>query len=335
MAYLEIKNTRIAGISACVPKKTINNFETSARISEEYDNIEFVNTTGVIERHFDDSVTASDMFVPAANELIRCLNWEKETIGVLIVVTQTPDYAVPATACVLQDKLGLSKECMAFDISLGCSGWIYGLSVISSIIQSRGIKRGLLLVGDGRWPQPFDNPLFGLAGTATAIETGGDDMEFYLGTDGSGQKAIYAPGGGSKYRLGKELNLNDMNPQMNGMDVFSFGITTAPKAVKRLFQKFSIIPEEIDYYLFHQANKKMNETIVKKLKLPNDKVPVGLSHYGNTSGASIPLAIVTEIGESKMQEKLNLVCCAFGVGLSWGAVKLSTDHLCIPQLILI
>lgn len=347
MAFLEFQNVRIAGISAGVPKNIADNLHPTAEdaISTEYAPEDFVKTTGVLERHVSSHLTASDMCYKAAEKLIADLKWEKSEIEAIVFVTQTPDYILPATACIMQDRLGLSKECFAEDMSLGCSGWVYGLSSVAALVASGSIKKALLMVGDGRkrFEGPRD-PLFGQAGTVTAIEyaEGVESIKFHVGTDGSGFDAIITPDGGSRNRFSMEsFKMEDvegkpmhrLQARMKGMDVFSFGITTAPKSVKGLAERYGFDYQEADWFVFHQANMKMNNMIAKKLKLNSEKVPSSMYHFGNTNGASIPMTIVSEL-KGKVEDKpTTFICCGFGVGLSWGTVAFKTEKLIISDLV--
>ena len=345
MAFLEFKNVRIAGMSAGVPARTLSNLDKSNEsFSENYDNEDFVKLTGVVERRHSLHLTTADLCYEAAIKLMEDLKWEKEEIDAIIFVSQTNDYILPATSCILQDRLGLSKECYAEDIGLGCSGWVYGLSDAVALMQTGEIKKLLLLVGDAKGRYPANNPLFGHAGTVTALEyrEGASGFRFHFGTDGSGYDAIITPHGGSRHQISQASfeeeeiegkKYNKLQSRMKGMDVFSFGISTAPKSVKKLAEHYGFDYLSADYYVFHQANMKMNNMIVKKLKLDPDKVPSCMSHFGNTSSASIPLTIVTEL-RGKIEDKpTKFICCGFGVGLSWGTVEFETDHILIPKLV--
>lgn len=342
MAFLEFKNVRIAGIAAGVPKRKVCNLDIKD-ISADYDSAAFVETTGVLERRLDEALTTSDLCIAAAEKLISDLKWDKGEVDGLIFVSQTTDYYLPATACIVQDRLGLSKECYAEDIVLGCSGWVYGLSSIVSLMANGGIKKALLMAGDARRHVETNDPLFGFAGTATALEyeEGANGFQFHFGTDGSGFDAIIIPDGGSRNQV-TERSFNDelidgkhynrMQTRMKGMDVFSFGISTAPKSVKKLAERFGFDYLDADYFVFHQANMKMNNMIAKKLKLPADKVPSCMYHFGNTSSASIPLTIVTQL-KGKCEDKAKFICCGFGVGLSWGTVAFETENVMISDLV--
>ena len=347
MAFLEFKNVKIAGIAAGVPRNTIQNLslKQGEDISSEYTPEAFVETTGVKERRCSDSLCTSDLCYAAAERLIADLQWDKSEIEAIIFVSQTSDFFLPATACVLQDRLGLSKECFSEDVALGCSGWVYGLSNLASLISSGSIKKGLLLAGDAKKRSPMRrDPLFGDAGTATAVEfeEGNEGLRFHMGTDGSGFDAIIVPDGGSRNQVSPESffladyegrKMHRLQTRMKGMDVFSFGITTAPKSIRKLSEHFSFDYLDYDYFIFHQANMKMNNQIVKKLKLAPEKVPSCMYRFGNTSSASIPLTIVSELQGVVEAKDTKFICCGFGVGLSWGTVAFQTHHLYVAPLV--
>lgn len=348
MAFLEIKNVRVAGVSAGVPKHIIDNLNCEDRISEEYDNAQFVEETGVRTRRLDSSLTTSDLCYPAAKKLLGELGWDPKEVEAVILVTQFPDFIAPSTACIVQDKLGCSKECLAFDMELGCSGWVYGMATISSLMQGGSVRKALLLAGDGRWnyegAEKYSGALFGHAGTVTALEYSEDaeSLYFHLGSDGGGYQALWVPGGGARKPFNKD-SLKEteeeggvytaLTSRMNGMDVFSFGITTAPKSIKKLSERFGIDYQTADYYVLHQANMMMNKMIAKKLKLSSDKIPYSMQEFGNTSSASIPLTMVSQIADKLRTEKLQLLCCGFGIGLSWGTAVISTDKIVVPALV--
>lgn len=343
MAFLEFKNVRLAGIASAVPKRTVNNLERES-ISKEYDSAAFVESTGVYMRRWDDNLCTSDLGQAAAEKLIADLGWEKSEIDALIFVTQTPDYLYPSTACLLQDRLGLSKECYANDSALGCSGWTYGISQLASLMTNGCVKKGLLVVGDAKRVVTDDDPLFGYAASVTALEyeEGAKGFQCHFGTDGSGYDAIIVPDGGSRNRVSaKSFELeevdgkyyNRLQCRMNGMDVFSFGITVPPKSIKKLAEHYGFDYLDADYFVFHQANLKMNTLLAQKLKLPAEKVPSSIREFGNTSSASIPLTISTQL-KGKMENKpTKFICCGFGIGLSWGTVAFETKNVVISDLV--
>ena len=347
MAFLEFRNVRIAGIAAGVPEKIVSNYtlKSGVDISSDYTAEAFVEATGVQERRCSDTLCTSDLCFAAAEKLIADLGWDKKEIEAIVFVSQTADYFLPATACILQDRLGLSKECYAEDVALGCSGWVYGLSNVASLVSSGSIKKALLLAGDAKKRSKMKrDPLFGDAGTATAIEyqEGATGFKFHFGTDGSGYDAIIAPDGGSRNQVSiesfvlKEYEgkmMHSLQTHMKGMDVFSFGITTAPKSIKKLGEHFSFNYLDNDYFIFHQANMKMNNQIVKKLKIDPEKVPSCMYQFGNTSSASIPLTIVSQLKGKFENRVTKFICCGFGVGLSWGTVSLETENVLIPAIV--
>lgn len=350
MAFLEFKNVRIAGIAAGVPKNIADNLHPSKddAVSSDYSPEEFVKTTGVKERRVSFDLTTSDLCYAAAEKLIKDLGWEKKDIGAIIFVSQTPDFILPATSCILQDRLGLSKECYATDMSLGCSGWVYGLSSAVSLLSNGTINKALVMCGEAKarfkGKKRRLNPLFGSAGTVTAVEykDNAPGLMFHMGTDGSGFDAIITPDGGSRNPATKDSFKKEiidgrvtsrLQSRMKGMDVFSFGITTAPKSVKKLSEHFGFDYLDADWFVFHQANMKMNNLIAKKLKLPMEKVPSSMYHFGNTNGASIPMTIVAELKEKAGNKPTFFVCCGFGVGLSWATVAFKSDNLLISDLV--
>lgn len=347
MAYLDISNISVKGISACVPYRT----EYVADIYKWEGVKSFIESTGIVShRRADGSITAADLCFHAAEKLIADLDWNKEDIDAIVFVSQTPDYILPATSCILQQRLGLPTECYTLDISLGCSGWVYALSVITSLMQNGTIKKGLLLAGDTilKFCSPEDKstyPLFGDAGTATALkyEEGASGFKFVFNTDGKGYETIIIKDGG--YRCptsdssliptlhGEGIIRRGIDLELDGMNVFSFGITKAPKSVKQLCEHFNIDKDSVDIFSFHQANKMMNEMIRKKLKIDEEKVPYCMDVFGNTSCASIPLVLVTREREKLQNGHLKHIACGFGVGLSWGSVNFETDHIIVPELI--
>ena len=346
MAFLQINNVKISGIVSAVPETIIKNRELDL-FSGEQEAEKFISVTGIEEkRHVKGNVCTSDLCYEATEELLKKLQWDKNDIDVLVMVTQTPDYVVPNTSIILQDRLGLPKSCICFDVPLGCSGYVYGLSIVSQFLQTGGLKKGLLLVGDtlSRQCSQKDKstyPLFGDAGTATAVEfSEGGKMQFNLWSDGSGYNSIIVPDGGYRSPLTNESLLgvvdeegnerSKINTYMNGTEVFSFGISAVPKEMSSFVTNFSLDVSEIDYVFFHQANKFMNEMIRKKTGFSKEQVPYSLHRFGNTSSATIPVTISTLQDEMKGKK---IAMCGFGVGLSIGIMYTETDDDFINGLI--
>jgi len=350
MAFQKIDNVRLSGISACVPKTIESNKNSQIFLNNE-DAEKFISTTGIKERRISSSdVCSSDLCYHAAVKLIDELGWNKNEIDCLILVTQTPDYIVPATSCILQDRLGLSNDCYSFDITLGCSGWVYGVSIMGSLLSSGNFKKGLLLVGETTTKTKSSTdksvyPLFGDAGTATCMEYSPQTapMYFHSGTDGSKHKVIYIPDGAFRNPTTLEslksveiepgVTRNRLQYIMDGGSVFIFSITKPPQSIKSLLEKTGVSKEEIDYYFLHQANKIMVEKILDKLKVPLEKAPISFELFGNTSMSSIPLTMVTCKRNEMISSRLQLITCGFGSGLSFASGYIVTDRIACPELI--
>ncbi|MFT5860216.1 MAG: 3-oxoacyl-[acyl-carrier-protein] synthase-3 [Flavobacteriaceae bacterium] len=325
MAIFSISKVKISGIVASIPKNEVSNFDIAGMSEEEIELL--VKTVGINKRRVADSnMNASDLCFASAKKLLSELNWKKEEIDVLIFVTQTPDQTIPGTSMLLQQRLGLSASCMTLDINQGCAGYVYGLANMASILSASGLKNGLLLVGDTitKLLEEGDNstvPIFSDAGSATALvfDSEAPEMHFNLMTDGSKYHAIFAEKGG---RL-----------KMKGHEIFTFGLKEVIPNIEELLLHCKYTKEEIDYFVFHQANLLLNESIRKKLKLPTEKVPMTLDKYGNTSCATIPLTIVSELVNTLTKKNMNVVLSGFGVGLSWGSAFVNISDIQCLELI--
>lgn len=310
-----------------------------------------IKTTGIAERRVAGrEICASDLCFEAAKELIKKLAWTTDSIDALIFVSQSGDYYLPATSIVLQKRLELSENVIAFDVNLGCSGYVYGLQILSSLMQNGSIKRGLLLAGDVSTYSTNVNdkssyPIFGDSGSATALEfseTGARSF-FTSQSDGSGFESIIIKGGGTRNKIHENslqdievepgICRNELNLILNGIDIFKFSVKKVPNDIQQVLEFSQNDKADIDYYILHQANKIINETIRKKLKLVPEKVPYSLEKFGNTSSGSIPLTMQVSLKEQLETQKLKLLLSGFGVGLSWGSAIIETENLCIPDLI--
>ncbi|HKK10323.1 MAG TPA: ketoacyl-ACP synthase III [Bacteroidales bacterium] len=350
MAIINVSNTRVRGIAACVPKKEESNYDYE--LTSEKERHAFIKMTGIETRRVaEEGVTTSDLCYQAAEKLISDLQWDKEEIDALVFISQSGDYILPATGIILQDRLGLPKTTMAFDINLGCSGYIYGLAQLGSLISTGGIRKALMLVGDvstatSSYRDKSTYLLFGDAGTATALEYDKEapDMNFNLQSDGAGYDAIIIPEGGLrnfvsedsfKYKdYGNGMMRNGIQVALNGEKVFHFSMReVAPNIRELLENQLGKTLDDVDYYVLHQANMLMNNSIRRKLKQGKDKFPNSIHRYGNTSSASVPLTIVTQLKEALTNQTKNLILSGFGVGLSWGSVYLHVENMVIPELI--
>lgn len=339
MATGVLNNVEIKGIACAVPERI--------KKSEEYNEIfgaetvqKFVNMTGIKTRHVAlDEQCTSDLCYVATKRLLEKLAWDPSSIDALILITQTPDYAVPATACVLQHRLGLSEDCIAFDINLGCSAYAYGLWLAATMISTQNLNRVLLLVGDtsNYGLNPGDSAtamIFGDGGTATALErTEGKSLKYFLKTKGSGYKTIIVPAGRARSRSRTDIEPTEYGLTMNGSEVFTFAITDVPRSIKSFMSQYGIEKNDVDMYVFHQANLFILKHLAKKLGIPMEKLAVSIDRFGNTSGESIPLTLIDALGKEESSGTIRLLLCGFGVGLSWGGVYLEMDKsVCLPMI---
>ena len=338
MAKITFQGVGITALSACVPKEVYHNKDLGYLIPQE--EIEkTIDNIGIVERRIAaPDVMASDLCFKAAQQLMQDNDIQPESIDVLLFMSQTADYRIPATSCLLQHRLGLPKDTMCFDISLGCSGYIYALSTAFAYASIPGVNRVLLLDGETfskivNRRDKVDWPLYGDAGTATLIEKGDfGQSTFLLYTDGSGEDKLKIHAGmrnpitpeSCAEREQEEGNIrSDLEVFMDGMDVFNFAISKVPKSIKLLLNETGKTIDDVDYLVFHQANRFMMDFFVKKLKISHDCVPYCIHKYGNTSSASVPLTISSELC-GKLKGSHTVVLSAFGAGLSWGSAIMTT-----------
>ena len=335
MPIVTYKNVGIKALAACVPSRVIDNYHYDLDIWPEEEVKKVVDKVGVAERRFvDDGTCASDLCFAAAERLIADNNIDKSEIDLLVFLSQTPDYRMPATSILLQDRLSLPMSTMAFDISLGCSGFISALSIVYSMMQNNGFRKALLLNGETR-SKVYSRKdrreafIFGDAGVAALIERDErfGESHFSLNSDGSRGELIMIPGGGYRHMSSAETikekvvdeygNVRtDEQGRMNGADVFNFVIVEVPKDIKRLLAATGEDIQKLDYYVFHQANAFINNYIAKKMKLDKERIPWTIQKYGKTSSVSVPLTIASEL-KNKMAGEKRLLLSAFGVGMAW------------------
>ena len=334
MAYIQYEGVGITAMAAAVPKRVIKNREYTDVFSAQEAN-DIVDKTGIEERRFSDLETcSSDLCFAAAEKLIADNNINKEEIDLLVFISQTPDYRMPATACTLQHRLGLPNSTIAFDITLGCSAFLYGLSVVYGMMERSGLRKALLLDGETRSKvySPRDRRsafLFGDGGVAALIERDSKfgKSTFSLNTDGSRADLIMIPAGGYRHMSSAETVVekvvdefgnmrSDEQGYMRGGDVFNFVIREIPRDIKNTLAKVEKTVDNFDYIVFHQANNFINSYIMKKMKMDANKIPSTIAKFGNTSSVSVPLTIVSEL-KDKLNGKNNLLLSAFGVGMTW------------------
>lgn len=347
--FNSVNHISVKGLSVCVPGQTARTMDYDWIPEEE--RVMFIKNTGVEEKRVaSKSIATSDMCEKSANALIEKLNWERESIDVLIFVSQSPDYFLPATSAILQHKMGLKKGLMAFDINLGCSGYIYGLQVISNLLSGGNFKRGLLLAGDKstlsvNYKDKSTYPLFGDAGSATALEFDENalPMFFNLYTDGSGYKSIIVEDGGSRNHVSEksfvETQVSEgiircpINLVLDGMEIFNFALKEVASSIETILKESGTDKSAIDYFVMHQANKMINETVRKKCRIEPEKVPYSIGKFGNTSSASIPLTMLYGLKNELETKTLKLLLSGFGVGYSWGNCILETNNIVCTDLL--
>lgn len=324
----------ISAMAAAVPSHIIENLKYTEYFPEEQVK-EVVEKVGIYERRFADDLTcSSDLCFAAAQKLIIDNQINRDEIDLLVFVSQTQDYRMPATSITLQHRLGLGNHCIAFDVNLGCSAFIYGMSVVYSMMQTGNIRKALILDGETRSKvySPKDRRsafIFGDAGVAALVECNEKygETTLSLNSDGSRADLIMIKGGGYRHMSSEETlkervvdeygNIrSDEQGYMRGGDVFNFVIREIPRDIKKTMTEAGVTNDDIDYFCFHQANNFINAYIAKKMKLDLIKIPHTIEKYGNTSSVSVPLTIVSEL-KGKLDGKKTLMLSAFGVGMTW------------------
>lgn len=327
MALIKTKGTRIVGLISVVPQNKEDNLDLTYLSESERDQLILHTGIRFRRRIFSDKATVKKLFQNATTQLLEKMNWDKNSIDMLICVTQTAKTSIPSIACQLHGDMGFPNSTLAYDINSGCSGFVYGLQTVSALLQSLEKKsaRAVLCCGDisSSLIDPKDatvQPIFSDAVSAIAIEKGGNLMEttgyFNLETDGSGQKAICVT----------DEKDTQAFMTLNGIDVFNYSIQLVPNNIKSLF---SFAEKKIDFpdlYVFHQANKIINDSIGRKLKLETDKTPSTLYDYGNTASASIPLTLGLAWNES-FKKSGWILLSGFGVGFSVASAIIQFDPI--------
>jgi 3-oxoacyl-[acyl-carrier-protein] synthase-3 len=325
---------KISRIEYFLPKDVLTNEELE-RSSGRWSADKIEKKVGIRQRHIvRRDETALDMAYEASIKVLQ--GYDKNNIDFILLCTQSPDYFLPTSACILQEKLGLRTDTGAFDFNLGCSGYIYGLAAAKAFIHS-GVAQTVLLVVSETYSRfihekDFSNQaIFGDGSAATIIEKDNEEFifEFVLGTDGKGWDKLMVPYGGLRHRYdpGAEAiedesgNLRTPNNlYMNGAEIFNFSIDRVPKLVAQVLQKNQLPIDAIDYFIFHQANRYMTEYLRKKIKIPEEKFFHDMLHTGNTVSATIPIALRETLDQGVVKQGDRILLCGFGVGYSWGAV---------------
>ena len=324
----------IKALTYYLPNQVVDNIQ----LESELGGVENVAKTAGVEtrRRAATNETASDLAVKAAEQLFEENGINPQIIDFLIYCTQSPDYFMPSTSCVIQDRLGIPTTAGAFGYDLGCSGYVYGLAIANSFVDSGLAKNVLLLTADtiSKYLHPKDKNrlLFGDAATATLISADGIARigKFEKGTDGKGYEYIIIRNGGNRHRelTGKcttDENGNihhEDNFDMDGEAVFNFTVERIPNLIERCLELNKMQKENVGYYVFHQANKYMLSTLRKLNKLPKDGFFVDLSDTGNTTSSTVPIGLVKSLKAGNIHKDMNVMVAGFGVGLSWAATIL-------------
>lgn len=332
----KINNVRVKAMAAAVS----NNWESLKDISQENEKVinKFIKKIGIEGRYAAmERQTTSDFCYAAANRILIEKKVDRSEIGVLIFVTQTPDYIKPATACVLQKRLGLNKECIAFDINLGCSGFTSGLAVAGSLLDTSKTRYALLLAGDTSAKEKsknrriktnhVDSLLFGDSGTATLLEksdSSADSLIVSCNTDGTGFKYIISPYEGWRHPDRPSWQQNKYS-DMDDIAVFSFSTEEASKQIIEYMKMTGTTPDSYDCLVLHQANLMIIKRIAKKTGFSEAKNLISINRFANTSSASIPVSLVNAFGENHDYGEIKALCCGYGVGLSWSTVALEIE----------
>lgn len=331
-----INKATIDAISYWIPESKLTNEKININHPEWSIN-KIADKTGIQERGVcGPNLFTSDIAVNAANRLFEEFNIEKNSIDFLILCTQSPDYLLPTTACIIQDKLGLSKNIGALDFNLGCSGFVYGLSIAKGLILSGAAKNVLFITAEMYTKYINENDksnitIFGDAAAATLITQNGKGFEineFVFGTDGSGSDNLIIRNGGQKNRQLDGINIfdednsfikNDNNLYMNGREIFNFTAQNIPNLIRNVLIKHSVKQSEIDLFILHQANKFILDFLRKKIEIEEDKFFVYLKNCGNTVSSTIPIALKEALLGKKANPKMKILIAGFGVGYSWAS----------------
>jgi 3-oxoacyl-[acyl-carrier-protein] synthase-3 len=330
----------IKAIYTFLPSTTLTN-EQLAQEFGDWDADKIYEKTGIARRHVAGAdECASDLGVAAAQKLFESGECGPEDIDFLLFCTQSPDYFLPTTACLMQERLGLRTDCGAIDFNQGCSGYVYGLSLAKSLIES-GTSRNVLLITAETYSK-FINPkdrgvrtIFGDGAAATLVGASESETEllgpFIFGTDGSGARELIVPSGGSRHhdataclavlgeteewRTGRDL-------YMNGPEIFNFTLKTVPRAVNQLLEKSGRGQDEVDFFILHQANKFMLESLRRKMKIPAEKFWLEMEDYGNTVSSTIPIALEAARAGGRVRRGDRVALVGFGVGYSWAGAMM-------------
>ena len=314
---------RISEIETYFPEKKVTN-EDLQKEFPEWSPEKIFNKVGVKQRYTASAEeTVLELAVKASEKLLKKI--DKNEIDFILFCTQSPDYHLPTTACILQDRLGLRKNIGALDFNLGCSGFVYGLSIAKGLIATGAAQNILLVTAETytkylRKSDKSNRTIFGDGAAATLIQKdeAKENFQFILGTDGSGYDNLIVRNGGGRNRINKEDEAGNCL-YMNGQNIFIFTIEKIPALVKEILEKNNLTKNDVDYYIFHQANAHILRRQREILEIPEEKFYINLEKYGNTVSSTIPIALKDALETGKVKRGQKIMLIGFGVGLSWGA----------------
>ena len=314
---------RISEIETYFPEKKVTN-EDLQKEFPEWSPEKIFNKVGVKQRYTASAEeTVLELAVKASEKLLKKI--DKNEIDFILFCTQSPDYHLPTTACILQDRLGLRKNIGALDFNLGCSGFVYGLSIAKGLIATGAAQNILLVTAETytkylRKSDKSNRTIFGDGVAATFIQKdeAKENFQFILGTDGSGYDNLIVRNGGGRNRINKEDEAGNCL-YMNGQNIFIFTIEKIPALVKEILEKNNLTKNNVDYYIFHQANAHILRRQREILDIPEEKFYINLEKYGNTVSSTIPIALKDALETGKVKRGQKIMLIGFGVGLSWGA----------------
>jgi 3-oxoacyl-[acyl-carrier-protein] synthase-3 len=348
MGYFSIANVRLAAIAAAVPSKQVSNEDLDLLSGPEAK--AFIKTVGIRTRRIaPPALCASDLCAAAARRILELRGLKAADIGALVFVTQTPDYVLPGNSTLVQRWLGLPSSAYLLDVNQGCAGYVYGLASLASVMKVANIQYGLLLVGDTitRLLSPQDKstiPIFSDAGSATLVELdpNAEPMHFSLGANGEGVEVIYVQTGGARKPCGSDnLAAGEQNDDsassfhlsMRGMDVLHYALKYVAPNIRELLASAGVALDMPDYFIFHQANRVLNDCLLRKLGIAPEKAPETLFDYGNTSSATIPVTVCKRLSSQLAVGRNRLVLSGFGAGFSWGSALLTTESILCPDIL--
>ncbi|MBW1917907.1 MAG: ketoacyl-ACP synthase III [Deltaproteobacteria bacterium] len=338
---MKLRKAAIRGIKVYLPPTQLTNDQLVEEFGDPTITKIFENIGIESRRIAGPAECASDLGVRAAQELLNNSNWTSSDIDFLLFCTQTPDYFLPASACIMQKRLGLPMRCGAVDVNSGCAGFVHGLGLAKGLIETGQATNVLLITGEtlSKTINPKDRstrPIFGDGATATLISALETEVEaigpFSFGTDGQGAKDLIIPAGGWRIRPTPETAREKIDPSgnirsdqelfMDGAEIFNFALDKVPKVVNQLLKKSQMDLTDVDFFIFHQANKFLLEALRRKIKIPKEKFIVNLKRFANTSSSTIPIALEMALQEGKINKRDRCLLVGFGVGFSWAATMI-------------